>query len=334
MGFGAGLPARSEVVASCGALQTHERALRRTLSSQETFFADAAFFRAMSLHFVKYHALGNDYIVLDPTRGGGGEAPAPALVEAICDRNRGVGSDGILYGPERDAEGRPTLRIFNPDGSEAEKSGNGIRIFAHWLRAAGHVSGPFDLAVGGSTVRVSFPGESVVRVAMGVPNFVSTQIPMTGPERNTVELTLDVDGAALVVGAMSIGNPHCVVVDREPTEAHIRALGPRLETHPAFPRRTNVQIAQVLDRGSIRIAIWERGAGYTTASGSSSCAAASILRARGLLDNDVTVHCPGGVLSVHFDAAGVVHLEGPVEPIAQGFLDAAWCAARTPSMSS
>ena len=287
----------------------------------------------MPLHFVKYHALGNDYLVLDPSHGGGDEAPAPDLVAAICHRHYGAGSDGILYGPHRDEAGRPTLRIFNPDGSEAEKSGNGIRIFAHWLLHAGHVSGPFDLAVGGSTVQVSFPGDHVVRVAMGTPNFVSTRVPMTGPERIVLSEALDVNGAVVEVGAMSIGNPHCVVVDRAPSEANIRELGPLLETHPAFPRRTNVQIAQVIDRRTIRIAIWERGAGYTTASGSSSCAAASILRARGQLDDDVTVQCPGGELLVHFDGAGVVHLEGPVERIAQGILDESWLAARSVPVS-
>jgi len=282
----------------------------------------------MALHFVKYHALGNDYLVLDPARGGGVAAPAPELVRAICDRHRGVGSDGILYGPGRDAERRLTLRIFNPDGSEAEKSGNGIRIFAHALRAAGHVGGPFDLAVGGSVVAVSFPGEDVVRVAMGTPRFTSDALPMGGPVREVLDVELEVAGERLRAGCVSIGNPHCVIVDRKPTEAHVRAIGPLLESHPAFPKRTNVQIAHVLSRDAIALAIWERGAGYTTASGSSSCAAASVLRARGLLGDDVTVHCAGGDLLVHFDAAGVVHLEGPVERVAEGAVDSRWLAAR------
>jgi diaminopimelate epimerase len=282
----------------------------------------------MSLHFVKYHALGNDYLVLDPTRGGGAQAPSAAQVVAICDRHRGVGSDGILYGPERDAAGNLALRIFNPDGSEAEKSGNGIRIFAHALRHAGHVTGPFVLAVGGGLVAVSFPGDDVVRVAMGVPNFESTSLPMAGPARPVLRATLDVAGQPLEVGCVSLGNPHCVVVDRAPTEANVRDLGPILENHEAFPRRTNVQIAEVLDRRTIRIAIWERGAGYTTASGSSSCAAAAVLRGRGLVDDDVTVRCAGGDLLVHFDARGVAHLEGPVERVAEGVLDTKWLAAR------
>ncbi len=282
----------------------------------------------MSLHFVKYHALGNDYLVLDPSRGGGAEAPSAARVVAICDRHRGVGSDGILYGPERDAQGRLALRIFNPDGSEAEKSGNGIRIFAHALRAAGHVDGPFDLAVGGGVVAVSFPGADLVRVAMGVPSFESSALPMTGPARSVLRAGLEVAGRTLEVGCVSMGNPHCVVVDRAPTEETVRELGPLLEHHEAFPRRTNVQIAEVVDRGTIRIAIWERGAGFTTASGSSSCAAAAVLRGRGLVDDDVTVRCAGGDLLVHFDAHGVAHLEGPVERVAEGVLDTKWLERR------
>lgn len=283
----------------------------------------------MSLHFAKYHALGNDYLVLDPSRGGGTSAPSEARVVAICDWHRGVGSDGILYGPGRDAAERLTLRIFNPDGSEAEKSGNGIRIFAHALRFAGHVDGPFELAVGGGVVEVSFPpGDDVVRVAMGVPSFESSALPMTGPSRSVLRAELEVAGRTLEVGCVSMGNPHCVVVDRAPTEANVGELGPLLEHHAAFPRRTNVQIAQVIDRRTIRIAIWERGAGYTTASGSSSCAAAAVLRGRGLLDDDVTVRCAGGDLLVHFDARGVAHLEGPVERVAEGVIDSKWLAAR------
>lgn len=282
----------------------------------------------MPLRFVKYHALGNDYLVLDPAHGGGSEAPSPGAVVAMCDRHRGAGSDGILYGPERDGSGRLTLRIFNPDGSEAEKSGNGIRIFAHAIRAAGHVAGPFELAVGGGVVAVSFPGDDVVRVAMGTPSFRSDALPMTGLAREVLRETLEVEGAFLEVGCVSMGNPHCVVVDRAPTEENVRALGPVLERHPAFPRRTNVQIAEVVDRRTIRIAIWERGAGFTTASGSSSCAAAAVLRGRGLLDDDVTVRCAGGDLLVHFDAHGVAHLEGPVERVYEGTLDTKWMSSR------
>ena len=284
----------------------------------------------MPLHFAKYHALGNDYLVLDPSTGGGDEAPSPALIVAMCDRLRGIGSDGILYGPHRDGEGRPTLRIFNPDGSEAEKSGNGIRIFAHWLREVGHVRGAFALGVGGAVVEVSFPDSSrdLVRVAMGMPSFLSADVAMSGPPRNVLEETLTVQGSALRVGAVSIGNPHCVVVDRPATEQNVRELGPLLENHPVFLRRTNVQIAQIVDRHTIRIAIWERGAGYTTASGSSSCAAASVLRARGLVDADVVVQCPGGDLAVQFDEAGGVHLQGPVEQVATGCVVDRWVQHR------
>ena len=252
----------------------------------------------------KSHGLGNDYLVADPA-----ELPmalTPARVRLICDRHVGVGADGILLW-------QPPLgvRIFNPDGSEAEKSGNGLRIFAKWLYDTRRVaSREFVLGVGGveagvEIVSVRNGRTETVKVDMGVPTF------------REALTRLDVAGQQLDVIALSLGNPHCVVfrATLDPTE--LRRLGPRIETHPAFPNRTNVQFAQIADRHTVDLLIWERGAGETQASGSSSCAVAAAAHHLGRVERDVTARMPGGELHIHIAAErGTLWLSGPAEEVA------------------
>ena len=259
--------------------------------------------------FVRSHGLGNDYIVVDPARVP--FALTPAAVRILCDRHRGIGSDGILaVAPSSGADFG--VRIFNPAGSEAEKSGNGIRIFAKYLREHGYTSADrFTVDTPGGRVAVVLHSEGdrvrEVTADMGVIRF---------DERGTI----DVDGQPLSITSLSIGNPHCVVIidDLSATDAH--RLGPLLERHPAFPHGTNVQLAQVLTRERIRIEIWERGAGYTLASGTSSCAAAAACHRRGLTGRVVTVVMPGGELAVTIGDGYAMRLRGPVEEIEAGDL--------------
>jgi diaminopimelate epimerase len=259
--------------------------------------------------FRKYHGLGNDYIVIDPEDGP--FDPTPRAVRAVCDRNLGVGSDGILWGPLRDPDG-PTLRIFNPDGSEAEKSGNGLRIFAWYLYERGKSGGKeFPLKTVGGPVRAWILGQGMVRMDMGAPHF---EAPLGG-ELIEQEQALGTDRARLTF--VSMGNPHCVVTGLPVDEATARRVGPLVEHHPLFPARTNVQFLEVLGRGEIRIQIWERGAGYTLASGSSSCAAAAAARRLGHVGDDVIVHMPGGILEIRF-VEGNALLTGPVEKVFEG----------------
>jgi diaminopimelate epimerase len=164
------------------------------------------------------------------------------------------------------------------------------------------------------------PGGSPITVDMGSFSFDSGRIPMLGPDRQVLDELLPVGDETLRICAVSLGNPHCVVLDAPPGEAAARRLGPLIETHPAFPRRINVQFLHVLDRQNLAIQIWERGAGYTLASGSSSCAAAAAAHRLGLTEAAVTVHCPGGDLSVRIHPDDTVTLTGPVTPIARGFL--------------
>jgi len=268
--------------------------------------------------FHKYHALGNDYIVIDPQKTR--IDLSPETIRLICHRNFGIGSDGILYGPifENNAIG---LRIFNPDGSEAEKSGNGIRIFSRYLVDAGYVrANRFELVTKGGSVGVEVldAKAGLITVDMGTVTFQSDRIPMTGAVREVVDEQLELDGAIYRVTCVSIGNPHCVIPVQAPSPELARTLGPLVENHPMFLNRINLQLLEVIDRNNIRIEIWERGAGYTLASGSSSCAAASAAFRLGLVDGNVDVHMPGGIISIKISADGHVHMTGPVEGIAAG----------------
>jgi diaminopimelate epimerase len=275
--------------------------------------------------FAKGHGLGNDYIVMEQSA-----LPAALTERAIvrvCDRNWGVGSDGILLLVPT-ARADFGLRIFNPDGSEAEKSGNGLRIFAKYLWDQGHARGKktFTVDTKGGVVectcherdgRVNF-----VTVEMGRVTFRAPDIPMNGPDREVVAVPLQLaDGTTVTATALSVGNPHCVVFVDRLDEGETRRLGPLLERHAAFPQRTNVQFARVAGRDSLDILIWERGAGYTLASGSSSCGAASAAVKNGLCSHGrVTVRMPGGTLVIDVRSDWSLRLEGPVEEVYTGTL--------------
>jgi len=246
------------------------------------------------------HGLGNDYLVADPA-----ELPfavSPQRVRRLCDRHVGVGSDGLLL-----LEGTRGLRILNPDGSEAEKSGNGLRIFARWLFDTRRVDArSFTIRVGGAEAAVTVHADdATVTVDMGRPTF-----------RDDLS-AIQVDGRQLAVSALSIGNPHCVIFRQELDVTELRRLGPLVEHHPAFPNRTNMQLAHVADRRTVDLLIWERGAGETRASGSSSCAVVAAAYRAGLVDTEVTARMPGGELAVRVDAQGCLWQRGPVEEIAR-----------------
>ncbi len=270
------------------------------------------------MRFKKYQALGNDYIVLEP-----GQVEPEALAQIVprlCDRHYGAGSDGVLWGPLYVETADFGLRIFNPDGSEAEKSGNGLRIFARHLYDRGLVHDkPFTVHTPGGLVGITVqPGGSPVKVDMGPVGFDSRLVPVTGPERQVLGESLLLGGRELCISAVTLGNPHCVVLLDEISASLAYELGPILESHPMFPRRTNVQFLQVLDRQNIRIEIWERGAGYTLASGSSACAAAAVACRLNFCDPAMTVHMPGGELSVTLTPDFHASQEGPVEPVYEG----------------
>ena len=270
------------------------------------------------MRLVRYHGLGNDYLVLDA-----GPTPTPALVRAICDRHHGVGSDGLLV-PEPTTEADFGLAIYNPDGSRAEKSGNGLRIFARWL--VEHRGAPSAFTVSTGPCRVACEvGPDDISVQMGTASFAPADVP------STLGADGHIDGVPHPVLPVGMGNPHAVIfVDAPDLDAlPWRAWGEAIEVHPAFPNRTNVQIARVCGAAAVQIRIWERGAGHTLASGSSSCAVAAAAVHTGRLQPGwVAVHMEGGRLDVGVVDDFAITLRGPVERVGVIEVDPAWVARR------
>ena len=276
---------------------------------------------SIPIPFYKYHALGNDYIVLTPDEIG--EELTADIIRLLCHRNYGIGSDGILYGPFDDPQCDFGLRIYNPDGSEAEKSGNGLRIFSRYLWDKGLIGNrPVSIKTAGGPVKAKIDQNGkIITVDMGQVSFDSRKIPVTGPAREVINETIDIRGQILEYCAATIGNPHCVVLRPAVSADDARHWGPLIETDPRFPNRTNVQFMQILDRSNISIEIWERGAGYTLASGSSSSAAAAVAHRLGLCDQEITVHMPGGRIEIEISAGYEISMTGSVTRVAAGTID-------------
>ncbi len=276
--------------------------------------------------FFRGHGLGNDYVVMDPK-----ELTfrlTPKTIKTICDRNWGLGSDGILVlVPSKKADFG--LRIFNPDGSEAEKSGNGLRIFARYLHATGktkkkHFTVDTKGGVVTITLHVDRHGDAgAATVEMGVATFKPSALPCSFDVPELIQQPIAAAGTSLTFTGVSVGNPHCVVfkaTGNSWSRADLLQLGPALETHPLFPKRTNVQLAVPTGPKEIFILIWERGAGETQASGSSSCAAASAAVRLGLVKSPVTVKMPGGMLTIEVASDFSLTMKGPVAEVARGTL--------------
>lgn len=269
------------------------------------------------MKFSKYHALGNDYLVLDPVDCP--KCPEGIDVVKICHRNFGLGSDGILFGPEKSDKADFKLRILNPDASEAEKSGNGLRIFSRYLFDTKRVREDEEFSVdtlGGVVKCTVSKGGNKITVEMGKVSFDAKKIPVLGVDGEVVNKQFEIDGKKYDYCCATVGNPHCVLPMKEVSSEIAHTLGPKIENMTSlFPNRTNVQFLQVLDRNNIKIEIWERGAGYTLASGSSSSAAASVAHKLGLCDGDITVHMEGGDLSIKIAPDFSITMTGPATPV-------------------
>ncbi len=275
----------------------------------------------MSIPFSKYHGLGNDYIVLDPSQLE--IVLSKSNIQRICHRNFGVGSDGILVGPLENGTYDFGLRIYNPDGSEAEKSGNGLRIFSRYLWDKKRIkTDPFTImTLGGAVTSQVFDGGKQISVDMGAVNFSSCNIPVDGPPREVLNETIMIENEKYRFCAATIGNPHCVILKDEISPEETKSIGPSVEIDPRFPNRTNVQFMKIIDRANIQIEIWERGAGYTLASGSSASAAAAVARKLGLSDSRMAVHMPGGKIDIAISDDFSVQMTGAVTKVCEGFID-------------
>ncbi len=258
------------------------------------------------MRLVKYHGLGNDYLVVDEGAEG---ALAPSLVAAICERHRGVGGDGILL-PVPGEGADYGVRIYNPDGSEAEKSGNGLRIFARWLHERRAAPRAFSVSTPGGLVRCAIKAADLVEVEMGRATAEPLELAALGHARDGVTAAWRVN----------VGNPHCCLFTDAPELDALpwRAWGAALERHRLFlPDRTNVQLARVAGEAALEIRIYERGAGPTEASGSSACAVAAAAVAAGRCPpGPFQIHSPGGTLRVQVSADLDLTLTGPVTPVA------------------
>lgn len=273
--------------------------------------------------FVKSHGLGNDYIVLD-SENIDFSLNAEAI-KTICNVHYGIGSDGILLKvPSKNADFG--LKIFNPDGSEAEKSGNGLRIFCKFLYDYGFAEGKeFTVETKGGVVKAKIEKEEnsrakVITVDMGKAEFSSEKIPVKCEEKECIGKKINVDGKTFEINCVSVGNPHCVIIVDKLNEDEVKKYGKIIENLPMFPNRINVQFAKPISRNEVEIRIWERGAGYTLASGSSSCAVASVMVKRGLTDRDITVIMPGGELKISIDENWNIRMTGEVQEICSGIL--------------
>jgi diaminopimelate epimerase len=274
--------------------------------------------------FVRAHGLGNDYLVVDGERFG--LALTEARIRRICDRHTGVGSDGILERVAPPAGFDAAVRIYNPDGSEAEKSGNGVRIFAKFCLDHGYGRAPLRIHTLGGPVEAHLVARegnrTVLRVSMGRVSFRCADLPMIGPdpEGEWIERPLAVGDRQFTATCLSVGNPHAVLFDAPFDEASARQWGPLVENHPQFPRRTNVQLVRVRDRSTVEALIWERGAGWTLSSGSSSCAVAAACVRAGLTERAVKVVMPGGTLDVLVHEDWQLEQVGFAQEIAAGTL--------------
>lgn len=274
----------------------------------------------MEISFYKYHGLGNDYLVYDSCKNS--IQLTKETIKKICDRNFGLGSDGILVGPLM-KENTIGVKIFNPDGSEAEKSGNGVRIFAKYLKDAGYITTEtFTLYTLGGEVSVRYNNEkgTNMTVSMGKLSFDRGMIGCVHTPKETVDIPLRFHGKIYQCTCVSIGNPHCVIPVEEISKELVCEIGKYSERADYFPNKINTQIVKVIDRHNIRIEIYERGAGYTLASGSSSCAAAGAAYRLGLVENTVCVHMPGGQLQIEIDKDYNVYMTGDVASIGKMIL--------------
>jgi diaminopimelate epimerase len=270
-----------------------------------------------SLQFRKYHGFGNDYLIFDPNRSE--VTLPPEQMQLVCNRNFGLGSDGILVGPLLSEAGM-RVKIYNPDGSEAEKSGNGLLIFAKYLRDAGYISSDTaQILTSCGTIRVQYCDDlaGTMQLDMGRASFWSNEIPVRGPRREVVDEAMQLGGSTYWVTCLTVGNPHLVIPVTTATPELARRLGRSVETAPQFPRRINLCLMQVLDRSHVALEIYERGAGYTLSSGSACCAAAAAGLRLGMTERRISVRMPGGTMEVRIDSDGAIRMSGSVHAVCE-----------------
>ncbi len=273
------------------------------------------------MRFWKMHGLGNDYVVIDNRDQKISDERLGGLANTLCERRFSIGADGLLL-VYNSAVADAKMRIFNADGSEAEMCGNGIRCFAKYCYENGIVPKSefaVETLAGVKHVWLTLKGKEAqaVKVDMGAPNWQRSSLPMVG-EGTCIDQDLKVDGETFKVTCLSMGNPHCVLfvdcIDCFPVEE----IGPKIENHNAFPKRTNVGFSEVLNQNEMNLRVWERGCGETLACGTGTCAAVAAANKLGRVGNDVKVHVLGGDLQV--EIGSTIFLSGAAEKVYEGTL--------------
>lgn len=273
------------------------------------------------------HGAGNDFVVVDGAKETIPEEQLAAVARHACDRNLGIGGDGlILVLPSRTANFR--MRMLNPDGSEAEMCGNGIRVFAKYVydrKMHPDVIMTVETLGGIKTLKLNTAGGKVltVRVDMGEPRLLRSEIPMKGDNTRVVSEPLKVQGKKMEITCVSMGNPHCVTFVDNVDNYAVEKIGPDIENHPSFPQRTNVEFVQVLNQQEIKMRVWERGAGETLACGTGACASAVASMLNDKTARKVTVHLRGGDLFIEWLGDNKVFMTGPAEEVFEGRVGAA-----------
>ena len=274
------------------------------------------------LSFVKYHGLGNDFILIDNR-----DRPEPLLTpeQAIdwCDRHFGIGADGVIFALPGSEGADFTMRIYNSDGSEPEMCGNGIRCMAQFLKDLGEPSrdGAYQIHTLAGRIVPRFAENGAICVDMGAPILAADRIPttLTAAGEKVIDLPLEVEERSWQITAVSMGNPHCITFVEDVAAIPLEQLGPQFEHHPAFPERTNTEFVQVLGRDRLRMRVWERGAGITLACGTGACATLVAAVLLGKSDERAVVELPGGNLEIFWDRAGDrVLMTGPAERVFSG----------------
>lgn len=275
----------------------------------------------MQIPFAKMHGTGNDFVVFDAIRHF--VALTPEKVRRIADRHIGIGCDQVLVVERPTRAGADfRYRIYNADGGEVEQCGNGARCFVRFVCGCG-LTDKSEIAVEtlSGLIRPRLESDGQVTVDMGVPRFEPREVPFEAAARAPV-YDLEVNGRTAQISVLSMGNPHAVQVVPDVDEAPVAIEGPLIERHPRFPRRVNAGFMQVLDRGHVRLRVYERGAGETLACGTGACAAVVAGRQRGLLDATVEVRLTGGVLRVAWAGDGEpVWMTGPAVTVFEGTID-------------
>ncbi len=273
------------------------------------------------MEFTKMQGLGNDFILVNCLEDNLPDDPGK-ISRKLCDRHFGIGADGlVLILPSGTAD--ICMRIFNPDGSEPEMCGNAIRCFARYIYDHNIVSKKIirvETMAGVIVPELILQGETVVsvKVDMGEPRLDRPLIPMEGPPGRVVNEPINIDGTIYNVTCVSVGNPHCVTFVDDVNAVPLAEIGPRIETLPLFPRKTNVEFVQVLNQGEVNMRVWERGAGETLACGTGACATGVACVLNSLTGRKITVHLAGGDLGIEWAEDNHVYMTGPAEYVFRG----------------